>query len=44
MATCAKRLWDDPEALSCVRTDPHHTGHVYHATEADVPHFEPEEN
>lgn len=32
--TCAHRLWNEPNGLTCTRTDPHTTGHTYESTSA----------
>lgn len=37
---CNVRLWNDPDGLKCVRTEPHSRGHIYVASDAVDRHKE----
>jgi hypothetical protein len=39
---CPHPLWETPDGLSCQRSDPHATGHVYTATWSPDGHDESE--
>lgn len=42
---CGTRLWDDVEAVQCVREDGHHAGHIYSTSDGSAVgdrHVEPD--